>query len=147
MDTFDYDFYDMDSGALQGGSSGSGIFNGSGQLLGQLRGRCCFDPGCDPEEMTCSDVDDFVAGYGEFEETYPEIVTYLRLGGTIWIESGVFPPHLGTSGAPYPTISQAHGVAWNHMTFRIRAGSYDESLTLTKDLTLRAIGGMVTIGQ
>ncbi|MDX1776373.1 MAG: hypothetical protein R3297_07305, partial [Desulfobulbales bacterium] len=77
-----FDFYNMLNGLVQKGSSGSGVFNSSGQLAGQLS-MICSQTITHPDDMTCNDTDDFWAVYGEFEETYPHIEYWLKLGGTI----------------------------------------------------------------
>ncbi len=145
VDGTDFDYYDMDDGLVEGGSSGSGIFNYSGQLAGQLKGRC--SDFSDPDDMNCSNIDSYWAVYGEFEETYPRIRYYLEVGGTMHVNhnSTTFPWD-GTPAHPYPTVSQANNAAWNGLRIKIRAGPYPETLTLSKQLTLIASGGTVTIG-
>ena len=143
VDSFEYDYYDMDEGMIQPGSSGSGIFRSSDhRLAGQLRGDC----GPADDTLLCSTVDDFTAIYGEFEETYPLISQFLRVGGTMYVEWNAPFPWVGTADDPYPSVTLAHLAAWSDLQLKIRAGSYAENPTLNKRLTLRAEGGVVRIG-
>lgn len=110
FDATDYDSYDQDAGLIQGGSSGSGIFNRSGQLGGQLWGRCSATT--DPDDMNCGNIDHFWAMYGEFDTSHDEIGWHLNIGGTMYVdpESDCLLP-IATEGCPFWTIEQALGVA------------------------------------
>jgi hypothetical protein len=144
----DYDFYDYDNGLTEGGSSGSGVFNSNGQLTGQLRGTCCFDLDCDGSTIACNTIDNFTAYYGEFEETYPIIIPHLQIGGTLYVDkANINPPWIGTAADPYFSVFLAHNAAFAGLFIRIESGIYNETLTLNKQVTLLAEGGMVTIGQ
>jgi hypothetical protein len=146
LDPTDFDYYDMDGGLVEGGSSGSGIFNYSGQLAGQLFGRC--SDFSDPDDMNCGNIGNYWAVYGEFEETYPLIAYWLAIGGTMHVDGTAFvPPWNGTPAHPFRTVSQANSAAWDGLRIKIRTGAYPESLTISKQLTLIASGGTVTIGQ
>ncbi len=146
-DPFDYDYYDMDNGIIEGGSSGSGIFNFSGQLFGQLFGHCCLFASCEGEDISCGNVDQHVAMYGEFETTHPIIRRWLEIGGTINVDgnNGCVPGN-GTPGCPFQTVGEANDFAWNGARIKIAAGSYPELVTFSKQLTVVASGGTVTIG-
>lgn len=147
-DPFDYDYYDIDNGIIEGGSSGSGIFNFSGQLAGQLFGHCCLYVSCAGEDISCGNVDEHVAQYGEFETTYPIIRRWLEIGGTIHVNNtNICIPGDGTPTCPFPTVGQANSFAWNGARIQIRAGSYPETLTFSRQLTLLSSGGTATIGQ
>lgn len=146
-DPFDYDYYDMDNGITEGGSSGSGVFNSSGQLAGQLRGHCCIYASCAGEDLDCGNVDEHVATYGEFETTYPIIQHWLELGGTVHVQAGAQPPGDGTPSSPFPTVAMGYNVAWDGARIKIQAAIYPENLTLSKRVTLVASGGTVTIGN
>lgn len=146
-DLFDYDYFTMEIGLTEGGSSGSGLFNIDGQLNGQLRGRCCVVPACADGEFLCEDVDEYNSYYGEFEETYPQISYWLSLGGTIWVSQGDFGYEDGTMFFPFNTITEAHNLAWDGVQLNVWAGNYPESLTITKAITINAIGGTVRIGD
>jgi hypothetical protein len=147
-DVFDYDYYEVTEGATQGGSSGSGIFNSSGQLSGQLLGTCGID--CGNNDVACANQPDYDKMYGEFESTWEDtnVSYWLTLGGTLWVWNGS--PNLpgnGTAGDPYGTVNQANNVAWDGSQIKIIAGSYDETLTISKAVTVEAVNGAVVIGQ
>jgi hypothetical protein len=144
-DTGDYDYYNMDSGIIERGSSGSGIFNSAGQLAGHLSGDCDLYPPDD--ELSCDNVDDFVAQYGEFETTYPIIRRWLEIGGTIHVDGSYSGREEGTPTKPFNTVNEANNFAWDGARIKIQAGSYPETLVFTKTLTVLATGGTVTIGE
>lgn len=143
-DPAEFDYYQFIDGLVEGGSSGSGIFNSSGQLAGQLLGRCSNHTS---DDMTCSNFEDFKAMYGEFQETYPLISTTLAIGGTMHVNWAAPFNGTGTPGSPFKFVNSAHNAAWNGVRIKISAGSYDETLTANKAVTLIANGGTVTIGQ
>ncbi len=145
-DGSDFDYYNMVDGLNQGGSSGSGIFNSSGQLAGQLLGRCSSD-GTHPDDLNCGNIDSFWAMYGEFEETHPLIRWWLDVGGTLHVDRSSPAPGNGTPGWPYTWIYLARVAAWPGARIKIAAGSYNETFTINQDVTLVAQGGMVTIGE
>ncbi|MCA9243090.1 MAG: trypsin-like peptidase domain-containing protein [Phycisphaerales bacterium] len=145
-DGTDFDYYNMIDGLVEGGSSGSGVFNSSGQIAGQLLGRC--SDFSDPGDMNCSNIDDYWAMYGEFEETYPVIRIWLQRGGTVHVnKANTTPPWEGTPADPYPTVALGHAAAWSGARIKITAGNYPETLTLNKRVTLVSSGGVVRIGQ
>jgi hypothetical protein len=146
-DLFHYDFYDMSAGVVEGGSSGSGVFNYDGQLLGQLKRACCISLSCSGAEIDCDNQGGFVAQYGEFESTYPTILRWLEMGGTIHVDGGYSGQELGTPAEPFDTVVEAYNLAWDGTRIRIAAGSYPESLTFSKQIELLAAGGRVTIGE
>ena len=144
VDSAFYDYYDMDNGLVEGGSSGSGIFNSSGQLAGQLLGRCWVGS---TDNMDCSNLGDFWAEYGEFEETYPLISYYLAVGGTMHVNWAALFDGNGTPFLPFKFVTTAHNAAWSGVHIKIATGSYNEALTLNKNVMLIADGGPVIIGQ
>jgi len=137
---------DDETEMAEGGSSVSGIFNSSGQLAGQLFGRCSSD-GTNPEDMDCGNIDSFWAMYGEFEETHPLISWWLNVGGTLHVDHSSSPPGIGTQGWPFTWIYLALDRAWPGVRIKIAAGSYNETFTINQDVTLVAQRGMVTIGE
>lgn len=148
LDSSDFDYYKMTDGLVEGGSSGGGIFNSAGQLFGQLYGRC--GDGISPDEMSCANIDDFAAMYGEFEETYPKVSLWLSaLGGTIWVNASQpdFPPQNGSAALPFNLIGEGYGAAFDGAQIKILSGSYPGAITMTKILTITAPNGGVTIGQ
>ena len=144
-----YEFTDIQEGRTQGGSSGSGLFDLSGHLYGQLYGVCC-DPlvgGTDCSGINCSNLGSSQDVYGEFEETYPEIDYWLELGGTVYVDSSASGSQNGTQSNPYDTVAEGVGLAWDGCRVIIDSGSYSENLTITEELTLLASGGSVVIGN
>jgi V8-like Glu-specific endopeptidase len=77
-------------GATEGGSSGSPVLNGSGQIVGQLYGACGFNLGdvCDSESNATVD--------GAFASYYSQVAPYLAGGG----------PQCSPSGASCTASSQ-----------------------------------------
>lgn len=147
-DTANFDFFNMDDGIIEGGSSGSGVFNSTGQLAGQLYGSCCPDISCVGEELDCTNVDEFKAFYGQFDDTYSIIHDWLEIGGTIHVDvSNTTPPWLGTPGDPFRMVTSAYNFAWDGTRIMIQTGYYPESLIFSKELQLLANGGTVTIGM
>lgn len=148
LDGDDFDYYEMTIGLVEGGSSGSGVFNMSGQFAGQLYGRC--SDFSDPDDMNCSNIDDYWAVYGEFESTWEDtpVQYWLQLGGTIQV-SPVGNPlcENGLAGCPFDTIAEAEAFAWDGTRLVIAAGSYDEAITIDEQIELVPLGGTVTIGQ
>ncbi len=142
FDSANYAFYDLTDGIVQGGSSGSGMFNSSGQLLGQLFGHCTLCP--DAED--CQHADDWCLMYGEWEETSPEIGYWLTLGGTIWIDRTNPGTANGLVFSPFRRVIDGYNLAWNDTRLMIRTGTYVESLTMNKRITLNAVNGSVRIG-
>ena len=148
LDSSDFDYYKMTDGLVEGGSSGGGIFNSAGQLFGQLYGRC--GDAISPDDMSCSNIDDFAAMYGEFEETYPEIDFWLStLGGTIWVNAAQpnFPPQNGSSVLPFDLISEGYAAAFDGAQIKVIGGNYPGAITMTKVLTITAPSGVAVIGQ
>jgi hypothetical protein len=140
-DPWDFDHYDMVRGLTEGGSSGSCVFDSSGRCAGQLSLLC------DGGNITCSNIDDFWAVYGEFEETYPLIRRWLEIGGTIHVDGSYSGREEGTPTKPFNTVSEANNFAWDGARIKIQAGSYPETLVFSKTLTVLATGGAVIIGE
>jgi lysyl endopeptidase len=149
FDPTDYHFLKADDGFIEGGSSGSPLFDSAGRVMGQLNGMCCnLGHGVECQGIVCSsDRDDWRAVYGEFATTYPIIERWLAIGGTINVDgANVLGPWDGTPTHPFRTLSEAYSFAWDGTRMQIKTGRYYESLTLAKQLTVIADGGPVTIG-
>jgi hypothetical protein len=140
----EFDYFKVDSGMLEGGSSGSGIFIAGGYLVGQLKGADWCPSSDSP---SCSNRGDWVAVYGQFDETYPYISGWMQIGGTIHVDQAFIGTEQGTASAPFRTVTSAYDLAWDGSHIKIEAGSYPETLSMTKKVTLLAIGGPVTIGR
>ena len=130
----------------EGGSSGSGLFDFNGRLLGQLYGRC--GPGTD-EGGNCADEDGWRALYGKFWVSYGigGVGRWLEIGGTINVDRAYNGTELGTPTQPFNTVIEGYNLAWDGTRIKIRSGNYSEVLTLSKQLTILAEGGPVTIGR
>lgn len=145
-DSSDYQFYNRTFGLCEGGSSGSGIFTSGGQLFGQLFGTCTDVIG--NPDPTCSTLDDYWWYWGEFEETYPLISTKLAVGGTFWVNSNIPGglPENGSQTFPFNTFAEGYNASFHGAQIKAVAGSYPGTYTLTKQITIQAINGTVTIG-
>jgi subtilase family serine protease len=70
------------------------------------------------------------------------------LAGPVWVAFGNSDPGDGTFARPYNTLAQAtNTVAVGGTIMSKTAGSTPEMPTITKPLTIRAVGGAATIGQ
>ncbi len=131
-------------GGLEGGSSGSGLFNSQGQLLGQLGGNC--GSGKTPAGNCASD-EDWLAFYGKFSITLWHIWPWLEMGGTINVDGGYDDDELGTPSQPFRRVTDGYNFAWDHTRLKIRTGVYSEALTFSKPMTIVTNGGPVIIGR
>ena len=52
-----------------------------------------------------------------------------------------------TADQPFNTVTEAHNLAWDGSRIKITGGSYPETLTLDKKVTMVAMGGTVVLGQ
>jgi len=139
----EYHIVDVTRGGHAGGSSGSGLFNSSGQLIGHLRGIC--PKGGD--KITCAGDDGDRSIYGKFSVTYPLIRRWLEIGGTINVNRFHGGNELGTPSEPYRTVNGGYNLAWDNTRLKIKPGSYNEAVTFSKPMTILADGGTVTIGR
>ncbi|HEY3567277.1 MAG TPA: DUF6531 domain-containing protein [Thermoanaerobaculia bacterium] len=88
-------------GAIESGSSGSPVLNGSGQIVGQLYGACGthLDDACDSASNATVD--------GAFAASYPALAPFLNPGGG----SQAVPTGTGRPPAGYPSPPGASGHA------------------------------------
>ena len=144
---YDPDYWVMEArrGGMEGGSSGSGLFNSSGQLFGRLRGGC--GPGVLFDDSKCSTDDGWRAVYGKFSVTHGIIRRWLEIGGTINVNRFHGGNELGTPSEPYRTVTAGYNLAWDNTRLKIKPGSYNESVIFSKPMTILADGGAVTIGR
>jgi lysyl endopeptidase len=141
-----YAFYQIDRGVMEPGSSGSGMFDAQGRILGQLFGNCTL---C-PDAYDCFHVGDWCLMYGEWAQTYPDVQFWMFLGGTVHVDdSNLTPPWSGTPADPCRTVAQGQAVLWNADGLRmvIDAGNYPEVVTLNRRVTVTATGGVARIGD
>jgi hypothetical protein len=139
-----YAFYSDVDGIVEPGSSGSAMFTSSGQVIGQLYGSCSL---C-PDAFDCFHTGDYCTQYGEWGQTYADVSYWLQLGGTLWVDAAnTTPPWNGLQSDPYLTVSQAYNAAWDGSQIKIVAGNYLQNLTMNKQITLKAVNGLVRIGN
>jgi len=147
LPTSQYHYCEQDSGITEGGSSGSGIFDSGGRLMGQLFGVCCpASHGDNCVNSDCTNRNQYNNVYGRFDVTYPLIQRWLEIGGTIHVDRAYSGVELGTPTQPFNTVTEAVNFAWNGARVNIRAGSYPENVTTSKTLTFLSNGGLVAIG-
>lgn len=148
-DDGDYFLADPTNGGIEGGSSGSGLFDSSGRLLGQLKGRC--GPGTD-DNGNCSDEDGWRAVYGKFNISYTigQVGRWLEIGGTINVNRFYTGEELGTPDKPFRTLAAANNLLnqynWNGARIKVQAGCYPEPGTFSRPVTILSNGGTVKIG-
>jgi hypothetical protein len=146
-----YGFYKINGsndGIIEPGSSGSGMFDSAGRLIGQLFGHCSL---C-PDTPDCFHTNDWCLMYGEWEQTREDVAYWLLLGGSIHVDdSNTSPPWDGTSVNPFFLVNMGYGTARGFRSEGVRlvihAGSYPEVLTIDTPVDLVSSGGLVTIGQ
>jgi RHS repeat-associated protein len=94
-------------GAIESGSSGSPVLNGSGQIVGQLYGACGthLDDACDSASNATVD--------GAFAASYPALAPFLSPGGSsqAMLRAGSYskPTGRGRRPAGYPTPAKPTG--------------------------------------
>lgn len=68
--------------------------------------------------------------------------------GPVWVDFNFsFPLHLGTYAFPYNTLAQGVSAVQVGGTIAFKPASSSETMTISKPMTLIAIGGAATIGQ
>ncbi|MBI3951710.1 MAG: trypsin-like peptidase domain-containing protein [Acidobacteria bacterium] len=149
-DDGDYFLANATNGGIEGGSSGSGLFDFTGHLIGQLYGVC--GPGIS-DKGNCFDEDGWRGVYGKFWVSYTigGVGRWLEIGGTINVNGAYSGEELGTPSKPFRTITAANNLInqsnWNGARIKIQAGCYPEQVTFSRPVTLLASGGTVTIGR
>jgi len=81
------------------------------------------------------------------EETQNRGAVITNLNNVVFVDSANAGPQDGTVANPFNTIAQGRNNSVAGGTVVTTAGSYNERLTFTNPLTLRAVLGTVTIGQ
>jgi hypothetical protein len=142
----DYFLANALAGGIQKGSSGSGLFDFNGRFLGQLRAVC--GPGID-DTGNCADEDGWRAVYGKFWVSLDiaGVRRWMDIGGTINVNRAYNGVELGTPTQPFNTVTEGYNLAWDGTRIKIRSGNYPETLTLSKQITIVADEGPVTIGR
>jgi hypothetical protein len=130
---------------VQVSSNGSGIFNFQ------------FHPGDgeEPEGIAFWDLDDGRAPNlsGQLHvlllvnSFFGDAIYFKHYTATIRVDGAYAGPQDGTPARPFMTVGAANAVAWDGSILRVRAGSYPETLSFSRVMTVQADGGPVTIGQ
>jgi hypothetical protein len=114
-----YDIDQTSEGRIDSGSSGSGLFDGAGHLLGVLSTGAspCDDPNNCPNKDSCDVSGEFIATYSSFSSIYPSISQYLNqpidsTGNTLPNNPAVF------SAAPISGINSA-GYGYTVLTMNV----------------------------
>ncbi|MCZ6777014.1 MAG: hypothetical protein O7D34_11220, partial [Ignavibacteria bacterium] len=142
-----FDTHDMQSWIrVEHSTNGNGYFNYE------------FHPGWsryeEPEGITILDLDDRRAPgiLGQLHvllldnEIYDDV--YLKhYTGTIYVNHAHTGKELGTPAKPFNTVWEANDIAWDGARIKVKAGSYPETLTISKQVELVAEGGIVFIGK
>lgn len=147
------DFYAFrcDTGVIEHGSSGSGIFNASGQLQGQLYGTCCpswqnDEENCD--QSGCDNRGSWNALYGRFDVSWGKVGKWLDgIGGTIHVDAAAAPGGNGTKSRPFRTVAAAQALSWPGSRILIQGGHYPEHLVLNRRVPILTQGGSVVVGN
>jgi hypothetical protein len=67
--------------------------------------------------------------------------------GPIWVQFGSPFPGNGTFASPYPTLALATNAVPSGGSIFIKSGSSPETITISKPMSLVAIGGLASIGR
>ena len=139
-----YAFYVIDRGIIEGGSSGSAMFNSTGQVIGQLFGHCTLCP--DGED--CAHGGDWCLMYGDFEDTWDDIEFHINRGGTLRVDrANTTSPWDGSEADPYQRVIDAMNALWGpNLRVLIKPGNYPETSTLNRPARFESDGGLVRIG-
>lgn len=125
------------SGLIEGGSSGSPIFDGAGRVRGVAS--------CAPDVLSCDE--DSYARYGKLSAAYESLSPYLVPAVTVFVKGTHSGEELGTMEFPFNTVVEGVFAVKGGGDLYIEIGSYDETLVITKAMTIRPRNGEVTIGK
>jgi hypothetical protein len=124
-------------GNLEGGSSGSPLFDSSGGVRGVL--SCGEPPFCD--------INDLHHDYGRLDQAYPLLAPVLDPADPVYANAAFAGTERGTLSEPFRTLYKAVTAVITSSDLHIQAGSYPESLILDRAVVLHARNGTVTIGN
>jgi hypothetical protein len=137
------------TGAARRGASGSPAFDAAHRV----RGTMSCGPGGQPEPLTCPP--DEWKTYGRFDAAFPIVRWYLFDTATPAFADSSFvgdpgedgDRERGTSENPFTTVYKASFAVPSGGDVLIRPGLYHEggTLTISRPMTLRTTGGLVTI--
>src|SRR5262249_39595478 len=119
----------------------------------RLRGTMSCGPGGNPEPLTCPPNE--WKKYGRFDAAFPTVQWYLfQMASPVFADrtfagdpGNEGDRERGTATNPFNTVYEATFCVRSGDQIMIRPGSYNERFTLSRPMTLRAVGGTVTIGQ
>ena len=127
------------SGELEPGSSGSPIFDDSHRVRGTA--SCA--------NWDCTTANDGI--YGRFDVAFPVLEPYLYRNDTAewdaYVDGGYTGTEWGTLAQPLKTVLKGVFAVKRGETVFIDAGSYDETITIDKAMTLSSLNGTASIGQ
>jgi hypothetical protein len=132
-----YDIDQTSQGRIDSGSSGSGLFDSAGHLLGVLSTGAspCNDPNNCPNQDSCDVKGEFIATYSSFSSIYPSISQYLNqpvdsAGNTLPNNPAVFSaaPIYGINSGGYGYSVLTMNAPTNISTVEIHVGSPNGAL-------------------
>jgi hypothetical protein len=114
-----------------------------------------FDSNCEePEGLTIWNLDDGRAPHisGQLhvlllDNDISDDVYIRHYTHKIYVDRGYSGEERGKPTQPFNTVGEAYSMAWPGSLLMIKAGSYPESLTLSKRVELHSEGGNVNIGK
>lgn len=80
--------------------------------------------------------------FGDNDDVY-----VMHYTNKIYVDRGYSGEERGKPTQPFNTVGEAYSMAWDGSLMMIKAGSYPESLTLSKRVELHAVDDTVIIGQ
>lgn len=123
-------------GTIEGGSSGSPLFDSAKRIRGVLTGG---QAQCPPAEV----------GYGRFDLAFRLFHVLLDdIPSPIYVDpANTQGPRTGTQSEPVTAIYPATFLVRSGDQILIKAGNYPETFTLFRPMTLKSQGGVVQIGR
>lgn len=125
------------NGRVEPGSSGSPLFSADGAVRGVLS---CGTP------VNCSGGNTQTTTYGRLQLGFPLIGQFLQPQPTVRVQAGFGGTPRGTSSEPFDRVVQAGYGSIKNATVNVRAGNYNERITISFPMKIRAIGGVAHIG-
>jgi lysyl endopeptidase len=124
----------FNNGTVEGGSSGSPLFDSAHRVRGPLTGS---SGGCTPNGV----------GYGRFDLAYGTLSPYLdSRPSPVYVSPGGGGAQDGTAGNPLPSVYAGMFCVTGGDTVVANAGTYVERETLWRPMRITTTGGYVRIG-